>query len=662
MPPVTNAAYPYDIDITATGQTYSFMLVSPPQQSKQLQVDEVQTPTGIYELRRINTPETLMHTDFDLKMDVPWAQNTFTMGVGQLEFNEKTDEQQYWWSSGIITHTDAKAYLAKAPTTLAIPSGANAYTNRCSFVTSGGTRYDFMCQGTRLYRRDATLSSNAWAVMYTASAAITNISIINGKLFICVPTVADPTSYYYQSDPTAAAVWVPTAVVSSAMTLALGKPSFFLQVRGTAYAFVQNHRVLYNQTDPTSGSSWLGPIDTTLAVNGANQVSGPPGDTSYPFINVLAMNNYMIAFKMDAGYTIDANQEVREALWEWKQNVAPRNFKYSCTAAGIIYYSQTPEIYAYDPVTGRNLPIGLSTQAGFSVQDILGLDGNDGNIYVLAKVQVPTIRATWSTALLRVWRASAQQWVFEVMWEDTSATSWSGVATVPNGTGTNVYIFSADGTTSRLFYFPPDYDESTQGNFTSTADMFLSFWRTGFPNFQKKWTWLALTADNVDGTGNNIGVYYSLDKGATWTLLRSVTTAGLNFIPMTSITSDGIVVKLTFNSANGTVTPVLRGFDLHGRVRWRYLRQVKVAIRVADYLETLNGGRASGNTDTAAKIKTALETIRVADTYAQYRDFLGNTFQCSIDSISYRPTRHEKPTDQYELEAVVTLSELGSGT
>ena len=663
MPPVTNPAYPYDITLTTNGVTYGFLLVTPPQQSKQLDISEVPTPTGIFELRRISTPETLTHTDFDLKEDMPWSQDTFAGGAGQLTFNSKTDEINYWWSSGIVTHTDGLAYLAKAPSTLTLTSGANTYAGRCSFLTSGGTRYDFCIQGPRIYRRDATLAANAWSVVYTADVNITDIQIINGKMFICVPTHLDATSpantdYYYQSDPTAAATWTPTGVTSATgMSDALGKPSFFLQVRGTTYAFVQNQRVLYS-VDATVAGDWVGPINTSLKINGANQVSGPPGDTTYPFLNVIAMNNYLFAFKQDAAYTIDANQEVREAIWEWKENVATRNFKFSCTADSVIYYSMAPEIYAYDPVTGRNLSIGLAEQAGFSIQDILGLDGNDSNLYVLAKVLVPNIRSAATTALFRVFRTGAMKWMWEIIWEDQASTAYQGLATVPNGTGTNIYIFNSAGTSSTLIYIPPDYDETTQGNFTSTADIYLSIWRTGFPNFIKRWGWIAAEVYSLSST-NTFNIAYSTDLGVTFTSLTTLIASGLTFTDMTGINSESIVLRFRFVSANGTVSPVLRVFDLHGRARFRYLRQVKAAVRVADYIENLASTRDG---DTAPTIKANIETIRASNANITYKDFLGNSFLVGVDAVGYKPTRQEQPDSNYEMEAQMQLSEMGSGT
>lgn len=611
--------------------------------------------------RRINAPETLTHSDYELQYDQPWSQDSLKGGAGQLEFTSKSDEENYLWSSGIVTHTDGRTYLAKATTTLALTSGAAAFTCAATFLTSGGTRYDFCVQGPRLYRRDATSSSNTWAIVYTANVNITDIKIVDGAMLIAVPTRLDATApantdYYIQSDPTAAATWTPTAAAMTAMSDALGKPTYFLQIRGTTYAFVQNRRVLYN-VDPTA-DSWVGPIDTTLNINGASQVSGPPGDKSYPFIGVKAMNNYLLAFKKDAAYTIDANQEVREAIWEWKNNPANRNFAHQTTLDGICYYSVAPEVYAYDPVTGRNLPIHLSDQAGFSVEDILGLSADNGFLYVLAKVRVPNVRSGASAALLRVQRVSAQQWVWEILWEDTVSTAYTGLAAVPNGNGTNVYIFTTDGTNSYLMYLPPDYDESTTGGFAASGALYMSIWRTGFPNFTKKWGWIAVDSENTSAS-NTLAIAYSTDLGANFTTLSTLTASGLQFVDMSGINSQSIVLRFTFVSANGSVSPVLRVFDLHGRVRFRYLRQVKAAVRVADYIETLSG---SNSTDTAAVLKTNIETLRTTNSTITYKDFLGNSFTCSVDVAGYKPTRHEKPTDQYEMEAMLQISELGKGS
>ncbi len=675
MPPVTNAAYPGDISLTIGATTYDFMLVTPPNESKQLDIEEVATPTGIFELRRINTPDVLTHQDFDLKQDVPWSQNTFVGGAGQFEFTDKTDEINYLWSSGVVTHTDGKAYLPKVETQLSFNSSitnfaGNGYGWRypyCSYM-SGTTRYDFWADGTVLYRR----TTGAWAAVWTSVRGnITDIQVINGKLFIATPSMLDAdtpnnTAYWYQSDPTAAATWSPTAMTSvTGMSDALGKPSFFLQVRGETYAFVQNNRVLFN-VDPTA-NSWVGPIDTSLTVNGASQISGPPGGSTNPFINVLAVNNFIFAFKQEGVYSIDANQEVREAVWQWHDKVGLMNFNFSASANGLVYYSMSPEIWAYDPVNGKNAPIGFATQAGFSVVRIEGLAANNKNAYILATVTVPYIGTSGAAAeycaLFRTWQTSASAWQFEIIWSATvSATEkYAGLTALPDATGLGTTIYFVDFTSTgapQTIALPSNYDESTTGGFAASGDLYMSVWRTGFPNFTKRWAWIGVTTENVDAN-NTIRVDYSLDLGTTWTTLSTLTASGLKLLDLTGQNSQAIMIRFHFVSQNGTVTPVLRVFDLHGRPRFRYLRQVKAAVRVADYIELLNGKKS---TDTAAVIKTNLETLRGSDSSITYRDFVGNQFLVGIDLVGYKPTRHEVPESSYELEAQIQMSELGSGT
>lgn len=631
------------------------MLTTPPQQSKQLDVEEVPIPAGVYELRRMNTTDTVNHSDYELNMDTAMSQSAFSIGVGTREFNDKADETAYWWSSGILTHA-GKSYLPPPVTSKTLTSGASALVGFTSYVASGGTRYDFAWQGTRIYQRNASNTSNGWVLVYTADVPVTNVKIVNGTALIAVPTHLDATSpantdFYIQSDPTAGATWTPTAKAHAAFSDALGKPTLFQQERGTTFAFVSPRKV-YFTVDPST-DSWAGPIDTTLA----NNISGPPGDTTYGFTGSIAVNDFLMAFKADGGYNIDANQEVTNVLWQWMDKPDPTNFKYYAAGVDQLYYSVTPAVYAYDPNTGRNTNTGISMAEGYSIQNVLGVAADNNFAYVAAAVQVPNLRATPSYAILRGTRVSTAQWAWEVVYEDTGSVAYDGLYASPQGHGTRLYFATSDGTTIKHIDFPPDWDESTTGSFAAAGDLYMAIWRTGFANFNKRWAWIAVNLENTSAT-NTFNIAYSTDLGLTFTSLSTVTANGLTFIDMTGIESPTIVLRFHFVSA-GTVTPVFQVYDLHGRVRFRYLKQAKAIIRVADYIE-LNGGTKS--TMSTVDIKTAVELARTTDLPITYKDFLGNSYTCSVESLGMHPTRHEVPTNQYELECQLTISELGKGT
>lgn len=111
-----------------------------------------------------------------------------------------------------------------------------------------------LLEGLRWDRRDASNTSNSWTLVYTADVTITDFTVINGAGYICVPSRLDATSpgntdFYYQSDPTAAATWTPTARAHAAFSDALGKPKYFRQVRTSTFAVVDNRKVFYS-VDP----------------------------------------------------------------------------------------------------------------------------------------------------------------------------------------------------------------------------------------------------------------------------------------------------------------------------------------------------------------------------------------------------------------------------
>lgn len=660
------ASEPYDIKFTIGSTDYNFMLSSPKGESKQLMMDEVQGPFSAYSINRMQSDESRNYTDFDAQQDTVLAQSDHMLGLGDLEYNEENNT--YWWGVG-VSHVSGKYYPPPPVSSLSFTSGADDWDGFVTYLTSGGTRYDFMWQNTRLYRRDASNGTNAWSLVYTAAFPITSCSIVDGTMLICTPSRTDATAtantdYFVQSDPTAAATWTPTVKAAAAFSDTLGKPALMTTVRGTTYAAVNavvsgsgvvNRKVFYT-TDPATVGSWLGPIDTSLTGN----KSGPPGDQSHAFLNLIAINDYLFALKRDAGYAIDSQQEVTEVLWQWKDKPSVAQFKYVAVGGETLYYSVAPEVYAYDPATGRNTPIGISKKSGFSCQDILGVAADNQYLYVLAKVRVPRIRSAASAALFRCVRMSPSQWSFEVLWEDTASTAYSGLSASVQGSGTRLYWFLTSGASSNHMDIPADWDETTSGSFASGATLYTSIWRTGWANFVKRWLWVATKTQALDAN-NTIAIAYSTDEGSTFTTLATLTSAGLTFSDFSAVNTETIVLRFTFVCA-GTTAPVLNVFDLHGRVRWRYLQSGQAVVRVADYIETNNGARSP---DSATTLKANLETLRTSNSTIAYQDYLGSSFNVSIDKISYRPTRHEKPernaTGIYELEAVIQFARADSG-
>jgi hypothetical protein len=644
------ASHPYDIALTMSGTKYGFMLTTPPGEPKQLIVSEVPHPAGQYDLNRLASEDTRNATDFEQQYDAVLAQSSFAGGVGQLDVDVRAEPDMCWWAPGVILHVPGKAFLAQPVTTLAITSGAAEVTGSLSYLTSGGTRYDFHWQGARLYRRDASNGTNAWGLVYAAGATITNFYIFGGGGYICAPSVSGSTDFLYQADVTAAATWTPTARDHTAFSDALGKPKFFSSVRGTMYAAVDARKIWYS-VDPTT-DAWTGPIDTSLTGN----FSGPPGDGTYTFTNLKAANDFLFPFKQDAGYNIDSQQEVTEVLWQWKDKPSSDNFKHVAVGGDLLYYSMTPEVYAYDPQTGRNLPMMVSRMSGASVKDILGVAADNNFTYILVKARVPGIRSADCAALLRCWRTSATTWASEVLWEDTASTAYSGLHAAPNGAGTRVYWYQSDGTDSLHMDCPADWDESTGSTFATSGTLYVSTWRTGFAAFTKRWLWIT-TQMGYAAASNTMAVAYSIDGGTTFTTLATLAASGLAFTDFSNIQSDAIILRFTFASA-GTVTPVLRSFDLHGRVRWRYLQQAQATVRVADYVELDNGTRAS---ERAVDLVTNLEALRTGNAAILFEDFLGRSFYVSVDSLAYRATRHEVPDSRWEQEAQLILSQADSG-
>lgn len=643
----------YDINLTTGATTYGFMLVTPPQKPKQLMVEEVADPDSLWLLRRLQTTETQTHQDFDPKEDTPFAQGDLSGGAGQMVFNSKADETRYWWSSGIVTHVSGKAFLAPPTTTLspglpAAPAGFYSYQS-----PSTGVRYDFLWASTGLYRRNASNDSNTWSLVYTAEAAITDFAVFNGVGLIAYPS-GTVTSYATQSDVTAAPTWTVTTHTFNPPFPTGNKPKFWAGVRSTAYAAVDSNKVYYT-TDPTT-NGWIGPIAVGTP---KTNFSGSPGDATYPIQSIIPVNDFLFVFKYDGGWSIDANQETNETIWMWRQQPSVTNFPNTASADALLYYTVANEVYAYDPANGRNYPLNLSRQDGFSIVSIVGMSALGQSVYTLATVRVPHLRSGNSTALIVSTRTSPTTWTSEVLWEDTSATTYASLGVVPNGNGARVY-WSATGSTTIHMDIPAQWDGSTTGSFASAGSLYLSQVPTGFPNFVKRHLWVGTYTDSLSSS-NTITIQYSLDNGVTWTslaTLNNVGNNGLNLSQFSGIDSQSIVLRFDF-AGPGTTTPTLRVIDLHDRVRFRYLRKVTAAVRLADYVELRNGTK---DTQTAANMLANIQTLRATDAQITYSDFLGNSFPVSVDTVTYQPTLDEGAESKYEMQAVLILPEAALGS
>ncbi|MFA6135029.1 MAG: hypothetical protein WC869_13520 [Phycisphaerae bacterium] len=651
------ASDPYDIKFTIASTDYGFMLVSPEGMSKQLSVAEV----GVPEVARVSNASGATHQDFDPRFDTPFSMDSFDAGSGQALF-DNFDENAVWWAPGVVTHVEGKAYLAPPVSSLALTSATTQVNGFYTYTTSAGARYDFCWSGTRLYRRDAANKTNPWGVAYThASQNVTDFTVFNAKGVIAV---AGDTS-------TADFLNVTANLTSGTMTTSAAnhtpfssgtKPKFFKAIRGTLYALVDNSKVFYT-VDPTI-DGWIGPIETTVG-------AGDPkvGDGTYAFTNVVAASDYIFTFSYDAGYNIDSEQNVSEIFAQWKDKPATTNFDHVAVNSldSTLIFGAGNEVYTYDPQTGATAPMGLSKQSGFSVQNILGVAAGNQFAYVLATVRVATINSASSVALFRCYKMRGARWGFEVLWEDTAVTeTYYNLAAVPFGLGTRLYWGQVlSGTASiNCMDIPADWDETSSGSYAASGVLYTSISRAMFPGFVKRHLWLSYETDGTIDGNNYIRADYSTNNGATWTPLTSTGAGSASTLvtrgDYTAVASRSIALRFVFVSG-GAVTPQLRVFDHHQRVRFKYLQSIMAAVRVADGIEKNNGAR---DVRSKATLRADLLTLRTSDATITYTDFLGNSFPCTIDMVTYSPTRHHVPNktlNVYELEAQIAITRADDG-
>lgn len=648
----------YDVMFTiasgANAGSYGFMLTTPKDATKQLSIKEVGGPN----VERVRTETEASYSDFNPEQDTPFASMYFMGGLGQLEL-DFADPSAYLWGSKVITHVPGKVFLAPPVTERTMASGTGIVTGWYHWQSAAGTPYTFAWAGTRLYRRPDNTTDN-WTLVYTASFAITDFVVFNGVGVICTPSSTTGTEdFFTQADPTAAATWTPTARNHTPFSNGT-KPKYVAASRGTLFAAVDYGKVYYT-VDPTQ-DGWVGPLTVTVGSLTGNNV----GDSSHAFAHLKAVNDYMFAFRLDAGYAIDSNQAISEVIWQWKDRPANTNFTFLAAGSDNLYFSVGKEVFSYDPTTGLVDDLGLTRMGSFSVETIVGLAADQQSVYVMLRGKVPAIRSATYYVLLRGWKTSGR-WAFENLWEeeDVGTIAYWNVAAVPSSVGTRVYLFRIDGSGNATSYsmdVPHNWDASTGTSFATSGVLYTSINRANFPDFSKRALWISMLTENTTSATFKVAVAYSLDNGATFTALGD-TGAGGSGVLSTKLDYSGvngrsIVLRFTFTSDGTTKTPILRVFAHHQRVRFRYLEQVSAALRVDDFIEKNNG---AGRGRSVATLRADLRKLRQEEGDITYEDFLGNSFKVSFDKYEYRPSRHEQPHSRNELEAMVVCHRADSG-
>lgn len=645
-------SFPFDVKFTITGDStvYGYMLSTPPQQSKQISFSESQGIQQSFRYNnRVQTTQIETDRDFDPQFDTPFAQSNLTGGVGQ-RFFDFNDENKYWWSSGVVTHVNGQSFPAPPASTLSLSGVSGGITGMCTYY-SGSTRYDFLWEGLNIWRRDASNGTNAWTKVYTAGVAITSFYIFNGIGLIAIPSDGTTTDFRYQTNVLAAATWAPTSVNHTAFGVGT-KPTFFWSVRGTIYALVNNNSVYYS-VDPTA-DSWIGPINTSLS----NQIAGPPGDTTYGFKGAIAVGDFLFVVKNDAIYSIDSSQDVLETVWQWKERPANENFRYFANFNDALGFSVANEVYSYDPTTGIETPLGFSKMDGFSTIEILGVGADNQYIYTLALVRVPMLRSANSVALFRSIKNPGNRYTHEVLWEDTSLSGkdYRYLRVLPYGTGSRLYwgLDSASDTVTYLMDIPANWDETSNASYTTSATLWTSLTYGGFPNVYKKHLYFNMDTLNLDAN-NTIQALYTVDDGANYTSIATATSSPSE-TAYTNTKSKSIGLKFTFTS-NATTCPILKTFDQHSRVRYKYLPQATLSVRIASDLNLRNNTTLRKS---VSDIWTELQTLRTTNSEILYQDFLGNSFIVTVDMIGMKPIRHEG-VGMYEEEAVIQITRADRG-
>jgi len=667
------AAIAISLDPTLTHQTITkgFMLAAPPGETKVISSDETQKP----DVQRISSMPIATSQDFDPLYDTPISQISFHGGAGQ-KYLDFQDEYAYWWSTGVVTH-DGRAYLAPyhdGGTTFSSTTGYPVTKMLAWYDSSTETRYMFLAVKNQLWRKNVT-SDTAWELLCSTSFNIADISMTGSILWVTTPDQTNTNAYYYKSAPAGAAPWTLSISSHTLFDAAGNKPSFFESVRGTLFGCVNKNKVYYNTDLLITG--WAGPIDIGVGGN----TSGRAGDGTYNFKGAIAVSDTLYTWNNQAIYSIDSSQEVTEVIWQWKNMPDINNFRFVTSGAKKLIFSVGPEVYTFDPISGEMDSINLTMREGFRITRISGVAADNRFVYVAANVRVTGLYGEDKRVIFRCYKVSTDRgWKVEVIYQqDVLENRWFyGLwAFSDEDEGTILCMgeyMSAAATRLFMFRLPSGWDETIDSSdsllgylSSQTASLYTSVSKTGFPGFTKKHLYFNAIGQNIQGpplaTTSNISVYYSMDEGVSFTYLGDFDDE-LDAITSSfdDANSKSIMFRFDFTTDSDYLTPILQTYDHHQRVRFKYLPRLSMAVKLGSNLTLRNRALYNRRID---QLWTDLTTLRTLDNEITYKDFLGNNFPVTIDSIQLRPSRHytEQSTgnSEYDLEAVISLARADRG-
>ena len=114
--------------------------------------------------------------------------------------------------------------------------------------------------------------------------------------------------------------------------------------------------------------------------------------------------------------------------------------------------------------------------------------------------------------------------------------------------------------------------------FNTQGYLITSYFDAGYDIWNKIYFQLWTMASNLDTTHQYIKIYYEKDTDSSWTLAVTLTTNGISFTNLTSISCQRIRLKIELDSDNPLKTPILNEFILRGVLQPELIRTLDLTV------------------------------------------------------------------------------------
>lgn len=401
------------------------------------------------------------------------------------------------------------------------------------------------------------------------------------------------------------------------------------------YFFVQD-KTLFGLQNPNVYYTTTNPFSATPTWSGSTTV----GDQSHKFQGGLVVAGVIVIAKEDRLYTVNGSGTVSTLVSQFAEIPSRRNFDQLVAGKDSnIYTTVEDDVWAYDPVSGDLIPMGLhdlpDRQLTMTNQPNNGLAVDINEVYT---IHGQNLTASQGPSIVRIdTRQNTEvlgdpRPVFE-RWLTTTASGY-----LPQGPMKATRSFTSLTTGRHLFFntttagkigrmeLPRAYDPTVDsGSVYDTLDnVYRSGWmHHNFAGEQKDYTQVIIDMGGREVPGSYVTAYYYLDGDLTtrYTLGRANTGVFTVLEFASGVTARLFLLELVLHSNSSSNTPEVVSWNVKASVKFPLKEIFTLKIRVGDKIRNRSG---AAGTYSAKQIRERLRELRAArNIRIRYRDYRG---------------------------------------